>query len=116
MFYCEKCKSINPDPVCEECGKSPLPPATPNDICFVTEQSHEISTMYAEALKARDVPVFSVPSGFSMRTRASAGNKIYVPYQFLDEAIDVFDAIFTPPEEPEEAEESNSPDRNWDES
>lgn len=114
MFYCEKCKLISQDPVCENCGKSPLPPATPDDICFVTAQSHEISTMYEEALKAQNIPVFSVPTGFSMRTRASAGRKIYVPYQFLDEAIDVFDAIFMPPEE---TEESDAPEtETWDES
>ena len=110
MFYCEKCKLLNNDATCNNCGKSHLPTAQPNDICFVTQLYIMYATMYEEALKAKNIPVFSVPCGFSLNTRASEDRNIYVPYEFYDNAIEIYEDIFSYDDESNDPENSNQTD------
>lgn len=94
MYYCGRCKLLNKYTVCEKCGKSQLPQVQPDDICFVIKLWMNYAEMYEEALKAKNIPVFLVPCGFSFRMRSSDERNIYVPYEFYSEAIDVYEGIF----------------------
>lgn len=95
MYYCERCKLLNGYTICEKCGKSHLPPVQPDDICFVVKLWLNYAEMYEAALKAKNIPVFLVPCGFSFRMRSSDDRNIYVPYEFYNEAIDVYEGIFS---------------------
>lgn len=95
MYYCERCKLLNKDAICEKCGKSHLPQVQPDDICFVVKLWLNYAEMYEEALKSKNIPVFLVPCGFSVRMRSSDERNIYVPYEFYNEAIDVYKCIFS---------------------
>ena len=108
MFYCEKCKLLNNDTTCENCGKSHLPTAQPDDICFVVELYFVSASMYEDALKAKNIPVFSIPCGFSLRMYSSDERKIYVPYEFYDEAVETYEDIFPSDDESEESENPES--------
>lgn len=99
MYYCEKCKLLNDDIKCKECEKTPLPPVQANDICFVVQLCYMRATMFKEALKSRNIPVFSVPFGFSLRMKSSDDRNIYVPYEFFNEATDIYDRLFPRTEE-----------------
>lgn len=110
MFYCEKCKLLNNDTICGNCGKSHLPTVQPNDICFVVRLWLTYASMYEEALKEQKIPVFSVPCGFSVRTRASDDRNIYVPYEFYDKAVDIYENIFFADEESDDSENSEQAD------
>lgn len=110
MFYCEKCKLLNSDTICENCGKSHLPTAQPNDVCFVVQLWLTYASMYEEALKEQNIPVFSVPCGFSLRTRASDDRNIYVPYEFYDRAVEIYEDIFFRDDESDDPENSEQAD------
>ena len=55
--------------------------------------------MFKEALKSRNIPVFSIPFGFSLRMKSSDDRNIYVPYEFFNEATDIYDRLFPRTEE-----------------
>ncbi len=112
MYYCERCKLLNKDAICEKCGKSHLPQVQPDDICFVVKLWLNYAEMYEEALKSKNIPVFLVPCGFSVRMRSSDDRNIYVPYEFYNEAIDVYKCIFSrKDDEPDENENSEQDGR-----
>lgn len=101
VYYCEKCKMLSHESVCDYCGKKKLSPVKDDDICFVTELSNFYATMFEEALKSIDVPVFSLPSGFSLINRANSHRKIYVPYNCTNKASDTYRILFGKPEKAE---------------
>lgn len=101
VYYCEKCKTVANENVCENCGRKMLSPVKDDDICFVTELSNFYATMFEEALKSKSVPVFSVPSGFSLINRANSHRKIYVPYNCTNKASDTYRILFGNSEETE---------------
>ena len=94
MYYCKKCKLLNKETTCKKCGKFPLPQAQSDDVCFFVKLYYMHATMLEEALKTRSIPVFSVPCGFSLRLRSSDDRNVYVPYEFFNEANEVYKAIF----------------------
>lgn len=101
VYYCEKCKTLSHESVCDYCGRKKLSPVKDDDICFVTELSNFYATMFEEALKSIDVPVFSLPSGFSLINRANSHRKIYVPYNCTNKASDTYRILFGNSEETE---------------
>lgn len=101
IYYCEKCKMLSHESVCDYCGRKKLSPVKDDDICFVTELSNFYATMFEEALKSIDVPVFSLPSGFSLINRANSHRKIYVPYNCTNKASDTYRILFGNSEETE---------------
>ncbi len=101
VYYCEKCKMLSHESVCDYCGRKKLSPVKDDDICFVTELSNFYATMFEEALKSIDVPVFSLPSGFSLINRANSHRKIYVPYNCTNKASDTYRILFGNSEETE---------------
>lgn len=92
---------LSHESVCDYCGKKKLSPVKDDDICFVTELSNFYATMFEEALKSIDVPVFSLPSGFSLINRANSHRKIYVPYNCTNKASDTYRILFGNSEETE---------------
>ena len=101
IYYCENCKMLSHESVCDYCGKKKLSPVKDDDICFVTELSNFYATMFEEALKSKSVPVFSLPSGFSLINRANSHRKIYVPYNCTNKASDTYRILFGNSEETE---------------
>ena len=101
VYYCEKCKMLSHESVCDYCGRKKLSPVKDDDICFVTELSNFYATMFEGALKSIDVPVFSLPSGFSLINRANSHRKIYVPYNCTNKASDTYRILFGNSEETE---------------
>ena len=110
MYYCKKCKLLNEDMTCKKCGKSQLPLPQPDDICFFVTLYYTHATMFEEALKSRNIPVFSVPHGFSFRMRSSDDRSIYVPYEFFFEANEVYKSIFFRSDEADSADEAEESD------
>lgn len=92
---------LSHESVCDYCGRKTLSPVKDDDICFVTELSNFYATMFEEALKSIDVPVFSLPSGFSLINRANSHRKIYVPYNCTNKASDTYRILFGNSEETE---------------
>ena len=101
IYYCENCKMLSHESVCDYCGRKKLSLVKDDDICFVTELSNFYATMFEEALKSIDVPVFSLPSGFSLINRANSHRKIYVPYNWTNKASDTYRILFGNSEETE---------------
>ncbi len=101
IYYCENCKMLSHESVCDYCGRKKLSPVKDDDICFVTELSNFYATMFEEALKSIDVPVFFLPSGFSLINRANSHRKIYVPYNCTNKASDTYRILFGNSEETE---------------
>lgn len=101
IYYCENCKMLSHESVCDYCGRKKLSPVKDDDICFVTELSNFYATMFEEELKSIDVPVFSLPSGFSLINRANSHRKIYVPYNCTNKASDTYRILFGNSEETE---------------
>ena len=95
-YYCKRCNVANYENVCECCGKKNLPEVEPCDPCFIVELSNYLSRIYEEALENKGIKSFLVPSGFDLVTRANSDMKIYVPYKDIDEALDIYEAIFFP--------------------
>lgn len=114
MHYCERCKLLNKDAICEKCGKSHLPQVQPDDICFVVKLWLNYAEMYEEALKSKNIPVFLVPCGFSVRMRSSDDRNIYVPYEFYNEAIDVYKCIFSRKNDESDETENSEQDGAFD--
>jgi len=100
MYYCEKCKTLSEQPVCDNCGRG-ISEAKPNDICYFVTMDHFNASMFKEALEYKKIDFFSLPTGFSHNTRASSEEEIFVPFKFYDAADEVLRAVFTPTDEDE---------------
>ena len=83
MYYCEKCKNVNEKKNCVYCGKRKLREVNDDDLCFFVELGNFHATMFLEALSSQRIDAFSIPSGFSLTTRANSSQKIYIPYKSL---------------------------------
>lgn len=104
-YYCEKCKTLSKEPNCDKCGCS-INEAKPDDICYVSTLAHFYATMYKEALKNQNIPFFSLPTGFSFDTKASSGEKIFVPFEFYKNAIEIYYDIFIPDDDADNEEDA----------
>lgn len=101
IYYCENCKMLNHESVCDYCGKKKLSPVKDDDLCFMVELENFYAAIFEEALKSIDVPVFSLPSGLSLYNWANSHKKIYVPYNFMEKANDTYKILFDKPEKTE---------------
>ena len=101
VYYCEKCKMLSHESVCDYCGKKKLSPVKDDDLCFMVELENFYAAIFEEALKSIGVPVFSLPSGFSLINRANSHRKIYVPYNCTNKASDTYRILFGNSEETE---------------
>lgn len=113
-YYCKRCNVANYENVCECCGKKNLPEVEPCDPCFIVELSNYLSRIYEEALENKGIKSFLVPSGFDLVTRANSDMKIYVPYKDIDEALDIYEAIFFPQDNSQDNQNHNSQDNSQD--
>ena len=94
MYYCEKCKNVNENNNCVYCGKRKLREVNDDDLCFFVELGNFHATMFLEALSSQRIDAFSIPSGFSLTTRANSSQKIYIPYKSLAAAHDVYVSMY----------------------
>ena len=101
IYYCENCKMLSHESVCDYCGKKKLSPVKDDDLCFMVELENFYAAIFEDALKSKSVPVFSLPSGFSLINRANSHKKIYVPYNFMEKANDTYKILFDKPEKAE---------------
>lgn len=101
IYYCENCKMLSHESVCDYCGRKKLSPVKDDDLCFMVELENFYAAIFEEALKSIDVPVFSLPSGLSLYNWANSHKKIYVPYNFMEKANDTYKILFDKPEKAE---------------
>ena len=107
-LYCENCMKLVEGPTCPVCRNRKLRKVEPGDFCLVAELPYMQAEMLKELFADNEIPctdrsVFgagiTVKLGFNMeRTR------LFVPYDRLEEAKELYDAFFNSPviaEEPE---------------
>ncbi len=100
MYYCENCKHLCHEKVCEECQKTDLRPPLNEDFCYFTECPEDQAKMLKESLKSEGIPCALIPNGSGVRSALGLtleNMKVFLPFGSLNKAQELFDGIFLPP-------------------
>lgn len=103
-MYCERCLTLfdGPATACPSCGGKKLREAQNGDFCYLTEKNALWGPVLADVLRQNGIR-------FRQRSMLGAGLtstigvsmeqfKFYVPYEQIEEAREVLDSLFAPPD------------------
>ena len=106
MFYCPVCMQLREMERCPSCGRFPLYPPHPKDFCFLLEKEAMWAEMLREVLRDQGIPCVHQPvygAGLIMNVGAAMERyRLFVPYEFLDEAQEMAKQLFAGPQTEEE--------------
>ena len=97
-MYCKKCRMPLPGDVCPDCGKKHVREIQPEDPCLLTEMNRLWSDMLSDVLSQHSIP-FLAESSQGAWLAATLGPfhedvRLYVPYEYLDQARALTDELF----------------------
>ncbi|MBO5328568.1 MAG: hypothetical protein J6B04_05280 [Clostridia bacterium] len=96
MFYCDKCKTLCEDNICNNCGAS-LRVADKGDFCFFTECDNYFGEILKDAFDKNKIPSSFLPYGSGVSTNFACkleNYRVYVPYEFYNAAVDVYNFFY----------------------
>lgn len=98
MKYCSKCYIPVETARCPLCGSGKLREIEMSDYCFVTEKEEMWAKMFMDLLKDQGIACTSLPAvgtGMTMKAGVMERWKIYVPYEALNQALELLKEAFT---------------------
>lgn len=109
MKYCEICRTLCPDGVCETNKKHVLRDVMPTDFVQLSSREAMWAEMLLDALKDSDIPAVLMPHSTRLPLSILFGygvevSAVCVPYDRLDDARAVEAALFDANAEAEDAE------------
>ena len=102
MKYCENCRAITEEEICEVCGRTELREVREDDYCLLTECSEKFGKMLYFSLQDCDIKCAMVPFGNGARNALGLNLesfRMYVPYERYEEAKDVIAVLSVDPTE-----------------
>lgn len=94
MNYCKKCYLLTNENVCEKCGDN-VRAAEQDDMCLVIVTSAAWAESFIEMLKTNEIPCFAEPvGGWTSILAVPSDNRIFVPYAYLDKALELREMMF----------------------
>ncbi len=94
MFFCEKCNLANKETVCYNCGRKKLREVKPDDFCHFANLDAFKTNMLELNFKEKGIPMAKLGYGYNYSTKISSNYKIYVPYNFLNQAEEMYNLLF----------------------
>ena len=108
-LYCENCMKLVEGPICPTCRNRKLREVEPGDFCLVAEVHYMQAEMLKELFRDNDIPCTDrsvLGAGITVNLGVNVGlTRLYVPYDRLDLAKELYDAYFNAPEAAEISEE-----------
>ena len=103
MLYCKHCHLLCPEVPCPVCGKKDLTPPGPEDYCLLAEQPYLWAEMLEAALRDNGLEPVCDRSVTGAWLTSSLGPmtercRVYVPFSALEQAKEIFSALFETPE------------------
>ncbi len=107
-LYCENCMKLVDGPVCPTCRNRKLREPEAGDFCLVADVPYMQAEMLKELFADNDIPCTTrsaLGAGITVKLGVNLGTvRLYVPYDRLDFAKELYDVYFNSPvlgEEPE---------------
>lgn len=108
-LYCEDCMKLVEGPVCPRCRNRKLREVEPGDFCLVADVHYMQAEMLKELFADNDIPCTersALGAGITVNLGVNVGTvRLYVPYDRLDFAKELYNVYFNSPETPEPAPE-----------
>lgn len=109
MLYCENCMKLVEGPTCRVCRNRKLREVCPGDFCLVADVPYMQAEMLKELFADNDIPCTersSLGAGIIANLGVNVGTvRLYVPYDRLEFAKELYNVYFNTPAEPEEMPE-----------
>ena len=106
--YCENCMKLVEGSVCPRCRNRKLRAVEPGDFCLVAEVHYMQAEMLKELFRDNDIPCtdrYVLGAGITVYLGVNVGLvRLYVPYDRLDFAKELYRVYFNSPVQPEEPE------------
>ncbi len=108
-MYCERCCRIIETDRCPKCKRSKVREPEPKDPCFVAEKDYVSSGILEDVLQQNGIPYLKkdvMGAGLAIKVGPMLErSRFYVPFDQLENAMNVVDSLFSAvPEESEEPE------------
>ncbi len=108
-LYCENCMKVVEGSVCPACRNRKLREVEPGDFCLVAEVHYMQAEMLKELFRDNDIPCTDrsvLGAGITVNLGVNVGfTRLYVPYDRLDLAKELYDAYFNAPKTQKAARE-----------
>ena len=108
-LYCENCMKLVEGPSCPRCRNRKLRNVAPGDFCQVADVHYMQAEMLKELFADNDIPCTersALGAGITVNLGVNVGTvRLYVPYDRLDFAKELYDVYFNSPEAPDPAPE-----------
>lgn len=106
-LYCENCMKLVEGPSCPRCRNRKLRNVAPGDFCQVADVHYMQAEMLKELFADNDIPCTersALGAGITVNLGVNVGTvRLYVPYDRLDFAKELYDVYFNSPEAPDPA-------------
>jgi hypothetical protein len=100
-LYCENCMKLVEGPTCSRCRNRKLREPAPGDFCLVADVPYMQAEMLKELYADNDVPCTersALGAGITVNLGVNVGTtRLYVPYDRLDFAKELYDVYFNSP-------------------
>lgn len=107
-LYCENCMKLVEGPSCPACQNRKLREVEPGDFCLVAEVHYMQAEMLKELFLDNDIPCTDrsvLGAGITVNLGVNVGlTKLFVPYDRLEFAKELYNVYFNNPEPPEAPE------------
>lgn len=104
-LYCEDCMKLVDGAVCPRCRNRKLREVEPGDFCQVADVHYMQAEMLKELFRDNDIPCTersALGAGITVNLGVNVGTvRLYVPYDRLDFAKELYDVYFNSPAAPE---------------
>ncbi len=101
-LYCENCMKLVEGPICPACRNRKLRDVTPGDFCLVADVPYMQAEMLKELFADNDIPCTersALGAGITVNLGVNVGTvRLYVPYDRLDFAKELYSVYFNSPE------------------
>lgn len=101
-LYCENCMKLVEGPICPTCRNRKLRDVTPGDFCLVADVPYMQAEMLKELFADNDIPCTdrsALGAGITVNLGVNVGTvRLYVPYDRLDFAKELYTVYFNSPE------------------
>ena len=100
-LYCENCMKLVDGPICSACRNRKLREVTPGDFCLVADVPYMQAEMLKELFADNDSPCTdrsALGAGITVNLGVNVGTvRLYVPYDRLDFAKELYTVYFNSP-------------------
>ena len=107
-LYCENCMKLVEGPICPACRNRKLREVEPGDFCLVAEVHYMQAEMLKELFRDNDIPCTDrsvLGAGITVNLGVNVGlTRLYVPYDRLEFAKELYNVYFNSPMPSEEPE------------